>query len=190
MKDFQVPKFAIGDVVWRASSDWNATQIPCPDCLGDKHWMVRTPAGENFLTFCRTCWHGFDGCCGTVSQYDYTPQVRRLTVGLVTTRQSDVKTVIQYMCEETGIGSGTVWNEESVFSTEKEARVYADRQAQAKRLANPQGVEEDRKRQLKKASLVMEPNPRKVMEDEINQLKQQVKELKKKPGKRLTKPSS
>jgi hypothetical protein len=91
-----------------------------------------------------------------------------------------------YMCEETGIGSGTLHSEDALFSTQKTAMLYASTQAEQKRKANPDCVEEDRKRQNKKDGLIVEPCPRQEMQDVINQLKQQVKELKKK----LTRQSS
>ena len=190
MKDFQLPKFKIGDVVWLASSDWQSEPAECPDCLGEKAWEVVTPAGEIFSTHCRTCWHGYDGCSGTVSNYTYLPTVRRMTVGMVNTRQSDLKAEIQYMCEESGIGSGSLWDEEKLFPTETEARIYATTQAQLKRSTNEQCIDDDRRRQNKKDMLVVEDCPRKVQEDEVNRLKQEIRDLKQKYVKKRVKKTS
>ena len=181
MKNFQLPKFRIGDEVWNASSDYVATQIQCPDCKGEKVWWIMTPAGEEFETHCRTCWHGYDGCYGTISEYDYVPKVRRMTIGMVNTRQSDLQAEIQYMCIETGIGFGSLWDEDCLFETETEACIYAETQAEIKRGRNEESITQENKRQREKDHLIMEPNPRKVLEDEVNRLKEQVKTLKRKP---------
>ena len=110
-----------------------------------------------------------------------------MTIGMVNTRQSDLKAEIQYMCEETGIGSGSLWDEDRLFETETEAWIYAETQAELKRAHNEQAVTQDAKRQRAKDTLAMEPNPRKVLEDEVNRLKYDIVELKKKCVKKRVK---
>jgi hypothetical protein len=189
MKDFQQPKFKVGDTVFLAESNWNSIPIKCPDCLGQKIWEVVTPAGEVFSTYCRTCWHGYDGCSGTVSEYGYRATTRQLTIGLVNVRQSNEKSEIQYMCEETGVGSGSMWNQQELFRSEFEAEMAAQRRVEALRVDGSKTIDQDKKAQRSKDNLVLEDCPRKKMQDEIDRLKQQVKDLKYKarPKKRVKK---
>ncbi len=191
---FQQPLYEIGTVVFLAQSSWQSVPIECPDCKGQKTWEVSTPAGEKFSTYCRTCWHGYDGCFGTVNEYGYRASTRRLTIGMVCTRQSEAKAEIQYMCEESGVGSGSMWNESELFFSEEVAKRHAQRQVEESQRIKCQETDQEKKAQRAKDMLIMEDSPRKKLEEERDYLKQQLSELKRKHAKprkkALTKPSS
>jgi hypothetical protein len=175
---FQAPKYEIGDSVWLAESNWNSLPIQCPDCLGQKTWLVSTPAGETFQSYCRTCWHGYEGCSGTVNEYGYRATTRQLTIGMVCVRQSEEKSEIQYMCRETGVGSGSMWNEADLFLTHFAAKANAQQRVKALQTDGCKTLEQGKKAQRTKDQLVLESCPRKKMEDEMFGLRQELKDLK------------
>lgn len=174
------PKYQLGDVVYLGSSEWMQEPVECPDCLGAKIWIVTTPANEQFETYCRTCWHGFDGCSGTIADYDYRPMVRQLTIGQIQAKEMEHKIDITYMCVETGIGSGTVWNENNLFVTRAEAQGYGEAQSQIRREKDEDAVSRAHQAQCKKDMLVLEDCPRKRLQDENNRLAQEIRDLKRK----------
>lgn len=120
-------KYSPGDIVYSAGFSGGQRQTPCPDCLGQKEWQCRTPAGEEFAVPCGTCYSAWNST-GYISSYGTDPRVERLTIGTV---QVDTRgNEIRYMCKETGIGSGTLHSEDRLFRTEAEAMVRAVEMAQ------------------------------------------------------------
>lgn len=171
-KQFEMPKFKIGDYVYSASSHWLGTKQQCPDCLGQKTWEVTTPAGEKFPLECRTCWQGYNGNSGTISSWDYEPVVRSLTIGSVRIDTTDEKP-IAYMCEETGIGSGAIHYQENLFGTEDEAKQKAEElvvQARMLKRAEFLNLQKHKKKDV----------PHKpYIENKIAELKKEIKQLEK-----------
>ena len=55
MTDIPVPKYAIGDVVYRPRVDHATESLPCPDCLDSKRWTATSPAGEQHEIACPRC---------------------------------------------------------------------------------------------------------------------------------------
>ncbi len=116
-------KFSIGDVVYYASTTTERKQHPCPDCLGTKKWKATSPAGGEYEFACPRCRIGYRADHDLSLDYSIFVAIsRRLTIGSVRTDSSD-KT--QYMCVETGIGSGNLYDESRLFLTENEALVAA-----------------------------------------------------------------
>ena len=112
-------KFSIGDVVYFASTKTERKQHPCPDCLGTKKWKAISPAGGEYQFDCPRCSASYRA--DRELSLDYTifaPIAIRLTIGSIRTDSAD-KT--QYMCLETGVGSGSIYNESILFLTEDEA---------------------------------------------------------------------
>ncbi len=126
-------KYAIGMKVWlgRALMD-GEENYPCPDCKGQKVWTWKSPAGDEGTTECPRC-HGR----GTLGQHNFSPDVRQLTVGSIRTDSAiQGERRIEYMCVETGIGSGSVYWENDLYASEETARTCAslDVLAQNKKL--------------------------------------------------------
>jgi hypothetical protein len=117
-------KYEVGARVWVA--DWQslAEQYECPDCKGRKTWAVTTPAGEEFQIECHTCRRGYRGSSGFLERY-----VRRVTPWEGTVGSIRVNTagdrVVEYMLEETGVGSGRLWPEEKLCATVEDAERIA-----------------------------------------------------------------
>lgn len=111
-------KFNIGDTVFCAETEWAPETSPCPDCIGERAWKAFLPNGEEIKISCPTCRVGYR-TTGTIERYRVQGSVQELTIGSVRfdTHGRDV----QYMCEETGVGSGTVWDEDHFFRTREEA---------------------------------------------------------------------
>lgn len=114
------PKFNIGDKVYFSSADQRGNIIQCPDCLGSTEWKVTTPEGKEFQTNCGTCSQGYHST-GTVKEWCCTPSARCLTIGSIRIDTADTNKPISYMCIETGVGSGSVYYEDKLFLTEKDA---------------------------------------------------------------------
>lgn len=159
-------KYSIGDKVWLGRSSWSSQPVQCPDCLGKREWAVTTPAGETFYTNCRTCWRGYENSHGVVPYYTYLPKVEQLTIGVVQARQSEQGELYTYMCEETGVTSGSMYDEAELHPSEAAAWKAAEADAKRKRTHSDFCVVEDTKRQSQKDKLILEDCPSKVLRDE------------------------
>lgn len=119
------PKYEIGQIVFHATTTTERRQHPCPDCLGKKTWHVRSPAGAVYEAPCPRCAEVYRSNRELDLTYTaHAPAVRRLTIGSV---QLDTASEcpVRYMCLETGVGSGQVYDETRLFSTEDAALLAA-----------------------------------------------------------------
>lgn len=126
-----VPRYSIGATVFSASVKFEAEKFSCPDCLRTGRWNVRSPVGLEAMVECPRC-RG----TGVLDQEGRVAQVLELTVGSIqinTAGDYDDK-YIRYMCNETGVGSGTIWSEDSLFSSREEALLIAERRTEEARL--------------------------------------------------------
>ena len=120
-------KHSIGDVVYRSGTRNTQKQHPCPDCMGSKQWVAISPAGSEYTFACPRCQGGYiSNQVASLRYLEHIADVSELTIGSVRT---DSNTGITYMCEETGVGSGTVYDEESLFSKNREAQIDAEHKA-------------------------------------------------------------
>lgn len=131
MPQMPQPKFAIGDTVYWGSITETTGYHPCPDCLGTRRWSVSTPAGSIFECACERCsarWTGGD--FPSLAYRQRVPYVQQLTIGSVRidTAERDGKTV-SYMCNETGVGSGSIYYENLLHVTEADALAVATMEA-------------------------------------------------------------
>lgn len=118
-------KFGMGDVVWHAATTTEVKSHPCPDCLGSREWEARSPAGGVFKVACPRCGRGYQSNRALNLSYSvHAPYVRRLTIGLVRANAGGDRGH-EYMCAETGIGSGSLYYEDRLFATEAEALAHA-----------------------------------------------------------------
>jgi hypothetical protein len=121
------PKYSIGQTVYGAYANYEQVRQTCPHCLGSKEWSVKTPAGEEFSIPCHTCEEGWFST-GSIRIWKDAPRVETLTIGSIRIDTHDERS-ISYMCQETGIGSGSIHYEDLLFMTYKEALEVATEQA-------------------------------------------------------------
>lgn len=121
------PKYSIGQVVYKAYATYEEILEQCPDCLGTKEWSVTTPAGETFEIPCNTCTEGWYST-GTIRVRKDAPKAESLTIGSIRINTQDEKP-ISYMCHETGVGSGGIHYEDTLFLSREEALKVATTQA-------------------------------------------------------------
>lgn len=110
-------KYDVGDVVYHSHCAYKTTTETCPDCLGTKIWELNIPSGEKLSVGCQTCRRGWEGSTGVIQTQVCSRGATRLTVGQVGYDSEGPR----YMCEETGIGSGSVYYERDLYPTEAEA---------------------------------------------------------------------
>lgn len=123
-------KYSIGDVVWYATTTTERKQHPCPDCLGTREWKAIAPSGREYKFACPRCGGGYSGNSDT--SLSYTASVGRaskLTIGQVRAvvggDGNSWEKPASYMCRETGIGGGSVYDEDSLYPSEAEALAAA-----------------------------------------------------------------
>lgn len=114
-------KYSVGDNVWAATNQHVDVWTVCPDCKGELKWMIIFADGRQEECPCQTCQRGWEGPIGKVNHWEYQPHVSLLTVGQVRFYEDSPS----YMCEETGIGSGTLHPETRLFPTREEAEAEA-----------------------------------------------------------------
>lgn len=125
-------KFSIGDVVYKAWTTTVAKQHPCPDCAGARKWKAVSPAGREYEFACPRCASGYQNDRDlSLSYTEFAPSTERLTIGSVRVDTSSQDRPVEYMCRETGIGSGTIHSETDLFHTEEEAMRAAEIKAKA-----------------------------------------------------------
>ena len=115
------PRYAIGDRVYHPQVLHSPARVTCPDCLGSKCWSATLPCGDTLDISCPTCTHGYE-VRGTISSYEATGRIDTLTIGSIRTNtagRDDSK--VEYMCSETGIGTGSVWAESKLYPTRESA---------------------------------------------------------------------
>lgn len=125
-------KYSIGDTVYRAGTVTTRKRHPCPDCLGAQKWQVKSPAGTDYEFPCPRCSARYMSDHDLSLDYSaYTPSVSRLTIGSIqyNTAQGSYDEGARYMCHETGIGSGSVYNETNLYETEEAAQKASQAQA-------------------------------------------------------------
>lgn len=125
-------KFDVGDVVFYATTATTRQQHPCPDCLGERKWSARSPAGTDYEVACPRCAAPYmSNRTLSLTYMWHEPIVKKLTIGLVRANADawDGPPKHEYMCHETGIGGGSVYREADLFASEEEARAFAKAKA-------------------------------------------------------------
>lgn len=148
-----IPKFEIGQRVVCVRVVWCEEKSPCPDCLGSAEWRVLAPSGEEWKVPCNTCSIGPYYSSGQVVEYDDRIKKEYLTIGSIQIDTERKECPIRYMCRETGVGSGALWEESCLFSSEEDADTYG-----ASELSRVKGVrqaEELKRRRHKKMRTVL-----------------------------------
>ena len=68
-----IPKFQIGDTVWRPTFEASAAWVQCPDCCGEGR--LRVIMGDETIVSidCDNCKRGYDGPQGVLKVYNRRP---------------------------------------------------------------------------------------------------------------------
>nr|WP_278374564.1 hypothetical protein [Brucella anthropi] len=117
-------KYSIGDTVYVGRTVSNRKQRPCPDCLGTRKWKATSPAGTDYYFSCPRCTASYQSNHEMSLNYSlFEPFVRSLTIGSVQFNSAEDAhdNGFRYMCVETGVGSGSVYNERDLHPSEAEA---------------------------------------------------------------------
>jgi hypothetical protein len=141
------PKFEVGQKVINVRVTWSERKVACPDCLGKRAWRVLAPSGEEWEVPCNTCVRGWSSS-GTVSEYGDRITQATLTIGSVRIDTASRSNPVTYMCEETGVGTGTVHDERDMFATQAEADAFGE--AELARVKGLRQAQEDRERAYNK----------------------------------------
>lgn len=121
-------KYGIGDVVFHAGTTQERKQHPCPDCMGSRQWTAVSPAGTEYTFRCPRCAANYQSNDALNLNYtSYVPYVVARTIGSVqyNSHPGSYDHGARYMCAESGIGSGSVYNEDDLFATHDEAMAAA-----------------------------------------------------------------
>lgn len=173
MQTTPTPRYSIGNKVFAADSPYVETKVQCPDCLGSREVEVHTPSGDVFPVPCGTCHLGW--CSeGVIRQYVDQPQVLSLTVGSVRIDTADEHPV-SYMANETGVGSGRVWNEDGLFDSYEAAMQVAKEKASAQAVQRNEQEAKRRDEEKKKAKRKPSWEKRRIreLEEQIKQMASQ-----------------
>lgn len=114
------PRFGIGQKVWTAAVSDEQIEAECPDCMGAQKWKAVSPAGEEFEFPCPRC-QGGDRWKLRHQKAVYT--LRQLTIGSVRIDSNANGDKVEYMCAETGVGTGSVWRESRLGADKAEAHM-------------------------------------------------------------------
>ena len=123
-------KFDIGQTVWLIRQETTPVTRPCAVC--DGRGYLDLVKGGNVR--CTNQWVSTERCNdGLVTLRITQPWtvIRQLTVGQVEVRSPQHfydgrDESVRYMCEETGVGSGSVYYEPNLFASQEEAQAECD----------------------------------------------------------------
>jgi hypothetical protein len=107
-------KYNLGDRVIRIDHTKKPTFIECEACDGEGIVILKNKIKSN----CPVC---FGRCGSTKYEDEKWNTVQELTIGMIKVELEKNKETTKYMCVETGIGSGSVWNEKDLFPTKEAA---------------------------------------------------------------------
>lgn len=130
MTDLPIPKYAIGDIVYKPGITGTNEKLPCPDCLGEKAWKLLTPTGIEHTLACPRCSDAYSSLGDNIPSLTIRREqstVARLTIGSIEIK-SDPRhgdSAVKYMAHETGVGSGSVYNERDLYSDGAAAQAMA-----------------------------------------------------------------
>ena len=123
-------KYNLGQKVFAGGCMWHSVPVTCEHCNGSGMVTVST-ALESYDVPCPYCEQDMWGqkSKGYTNAYDFHTYVHSLTIGEVRVEISNTKHDAEYMCEETGVGSGTLHDEKNLFETYEEAKAHGEAQA-------------------------------------------------------------
>jgi len=124
------PKFAIGDTVYVPTVERAVEKLPCPDCLGEKKWTVRSPAGGEYTTDCPRCQRTYS-FRNELPSLDVEHWIGKAAARLITGMEIHAGRPVEYRAS-TGGGSSWIVYENKAWLTEAEAQAVAEAEAAEK----------------------------------------------------------
>lgn len=150
-------KYNIGQVVWRGHTSLHTTKLSCPDCQDTLKWTLTSPSGLTLEVPCRRCQYTYSSELPSLWLREHKPEVCSLTIGKVTIELGSVSSwanePVTYMCQETGVGSGSNYRESELYTTEAEA--YAAAKMEAEHLTAIERAKPDQLRAVESGSLTL-----------------------------------
>jgi hypothetical protein len=143
---FPTPRYQISAVVYCPTIDRTTATLSCPDCHGTREWWAVSPAGERHTIACPRCTDQYARSgrdqLPSLQVTRYVPRVSRLTIGSITVRTHPHYNDdhVEYMANETGVGSGSIYRESDLYPNEFAALEAATVDANLKNVevdANP-----------------------------------------------------
>ena len=113
MKSYEF-KFNLGDKAYLIEHHYKNSYIECSDCRGEK---IKLPSGKELE--CPRC--KGKGILTNGQIMYYQPDPCPMTIGRQGVEISKEKTEEEYMCYETGVGSGSIYKAEKLFKSIDEA---------------------------------------------------------------------
>lgn len=146
LTELPTPKWKVGDTVFTVETRDGQETAQCPDCLGTGTWEVRSRAGFETTAQCPRC-----NGAGKLGLRSRVALVRQLTVGSlrVSTVAYHDDEHVEYMCDETGVGSGSIWRESRLRATREEATEAAEFAAAIERDGLDKGLPGEERRQIR-----------------------------------------
>jgi len=143
-----VPKYKIGDTVYRGDTSKVVHKHPCPDCLGAMKWKVIMPSGHEAETNCLRCSEGYHNTNLPTLKYEvHVPVTKSL---LITGIDLNAGRPVEYASRIDG-GSWYTLRENDpdwpIWATEAEAYSYAEAKAASKNAeaqATPEAIDKKR----------------------------------------------
>jgi hypothetical protein len=134
-------KYSVGDTVYYSGLISLQKKLDCPDCFGEERWTTTSPAGIEYWFDCPRCSSNYlSDRKMSLSYLGFKANVEALTIGSVRFDSSKDDGKYTYMCKETGVGSGTVYDQDDLFLTRDEATNKAERKADDQEKSNPSSV--------------------------------------------------
>lgn len=127
--------FNCGQQVWHRFIGTKESRVKCEDCGGDGYLVSKSGSNQS----CRECYgHGYTSEWikdVPVINGPYTIGQIRIIYTAKSDRVSDFsnfgkqkeETKVEYMVYETGIGSGQIYYEDSLFATKEEAEQFREK---------------------------------------------------------------
>ena len=140
-------RYSVGDQVYHAQCIWGTKRVRCEDCDGNGDFPVE---GKPFRLLCSVCCGPWDEKRGWRELGDFQAAVRIMTIGQVRVQRGGGDDRTEYMCLETGVGSGSIWKEDDLLPSRDLAETRAQQLVEETVKRRLEEEESDRQRKIKK----------------------------------------
>jgi len=118
------PKFELEQEVYPISQSSTYDWIECPTCQGKGNVIIQ---GSNEEMYCPKCYgkkgHSEYRAKEWVVNYDFASKIGKIDFEIYAPRyEKDHETQRRYMLRASGVGSGTLWDEDNLFASAEEAK--------------------------------------------------------------------